>query len=158
MEIKSKDIQIVDINKLIPYEKNPNKHPKEQIERLKKLIKSTGFRQPLIVQAGTNVVACGHGRLTALKEMGVSQVPVIYQEFKTEEELYSFVTSDNAISNWSKLDFAQINTDIGELGPFDIELLGIKSFEVEALDGLEIDDPDPKDKKEKLCPHCNGVL
>ena len=44
MQIKSKEIQIVDIDSIIENPKNPNSHSEEQIERLSKLIKNSGFR------------------------------------------------------------------------------------------------------------------
>jgi len=137
-EIRSKEIQLVNINELIPYEKNMNSHSPEQIDRLCKLIEYQGFRDPLIVQRGTNRIACGHGRWECAKKLGMVEVPVIYQEFESEEQFYSFVVSHNAIAEWSILDLGQINTDIIDLGPeLDIEMLGLKDFEVEPLDRLD---------------------
>ena len=51
--IQSKDIQMVDIEKIVPNPKNANRHSIEQIERLVKLIKYQGFRNPLIVSKRT---------------------------------------------------------------------------------------------------------
>lgn len=138
MEIKSKDIELVNINKLIPYEKNMNKHSDEQIDRLVDIIKYQGWRQPVIAQAGTNIIAAGHGRYMAAKKMGLSQVPVMYQEFKSEEEFYAFVVSDNAIASWAELDLSAINQEMLDLGPdFDIDLLGIKDFVIEPVEKFE---------------------
>jgi DNA modification methylase len=41
-----------------------------------------------------------------------------------------FLQSDNAIAMWAELDLKEINFDLSELGPFDIDLLGIKDFTV----------------------------
>jgi len=137
-EIKSKEIQFVKTSELIPYDKNMNKHTPDQIDRLCKLIEYQGFRDPLIVQLGTNRVACGHGRLEAAKKLGMAEVPVILQEFESEEQFYSFVVSHNAIAEWSALDLGQINTDIIDLGPdLDIDLLGIKDFVLEPIEKFE---------------------
>lgn len=161
MEIKSKDIQIVDINKLIPYEKNMNKHSDEQIDRLVDIITYQGWRQPIIAQAGTNIIAAGHGRYMAAKKMGLSQVPVMYQEFKSEEEFYSFVVSDNAIASWADLDLGMVNAELENLGPdLDLDLLGIKNFQLEPADievkntNEEIDLDNFGNDLEHQCPKC----
>lgn len=138
MNIKANEIEIVSIDSLIPYQKNMNRHTPEQIEKLIELIKYQGFRDPLIVQKGTGIVVAGNGRLEAAKKMGMKNVPVTYQEFENEAQLYAFVVSHNAInsSNWGGgLDLAQINTDIVDIGPdLDLELLGIKDFVLEPIE------------------------
>ena len=68
IEIKSKDIKIVDVDLLIECPKNNNSHPEEQIERLAKLITHTGFRNPLVVSNRSGFVLCGHGRIAAAKK------------------------------------------------------------------------------------------
>lgn len=71
-------------------------------------------------------------------------VPVVYQGFDSEEAEYAFIQADNAIALWAELDLSGINEDIGELGPdFDIDLLGIKNFEIDVADkDFEADEDD----------------
>lgn len=83
MEIKSESIKMVDINSIIPNPKNANRHSIEQIERLAKLIKYQGFRNPLIVSNRTGLLASGHGRLEAAKLLNMTKIPVIYQDFSS---------------------------------------------------------------------------
>ena len=136
--IRSRQIDLVNLDKLIPYKKNANKHTEAQIERLCDLIKYQGFRDPLIVQKGTNIVVAGHGRLAAAKQLNLKQVPVVYQEFESEEQMYSFMVSHNAIAEWASLDLSQINKDIIDLGPeLDTDMLGLKDFTIEPLDRLD---------------------
>lgn len=138
MEIKSKEIQIVDVDSLVPNPKNNNKHPKEQIERLAKLIKYQGFRNPLVVSNRSGFVLCGHGRIEAAKMAGLKQVPVMYQDFENEAQEYAYLTSDNAIASWSELDLSAVNTEMLDLGPdFDIDLLGIKDFVIEPIEKFD---------------------
>jgi DNA modification methylase len=141
IEIKSEDIELVDVEKLIPYDKNMNEHTDEQIDRLVDLIEYQGWRDPIIAQRGTNIIAAGHGRVLAAKKKGIEKVPVSYQEFENEAQFYAFVTSHNAINsnNWGGgLDLAKINVDIQDLGPeLNVDMLGIKDFTVEPLDRLE---------------------
>lgn len=138
---RAEEVVLVPIGELIPHPKNMNKHTEDQINRLVKLIKYQGMRNPIIVQKGTSLIVAGHGRLEALKKMGAKKVPVIYQEFEDEAQLYAYMVSDNAINSnqWGGgLDLAQINTEMLDLGPdFDIDMLGIKDFVIEPIEKFE---------------------
>jgi hypothetical protein len=136
-EIKSKAIEFVKTKDLIPYSRNMHKHSPEQIDRLISLIEYQGFRDPLIVQKGTNIIAAGHGRYLAAIKMGLREVPVIFQEFDNAAQFYAFVVSHNAIGKdaWAELDLSEVNNDIGDLGPdFDIDMLGLKDFSIDPLE------------------------
>jgi DNA modification methylase len=138
MQIQVDKVDFVPVNSLVPHPKNMNKHPEDQIERLCRLIEYQGFRNPLVVQLGTNLIVAGHGRLEAAKKLGYEKVPVTYQKFDDEAQLYAYMTSDNAIASWAELDLSQINLDIQDLGPeLDIDMLGLKDFAIEPLDRLE---------------------
>jgi len=130
MQIQSKDIKIVDIDSLVKNPKNNNVHPKEQIERLDKLIKHHGFRNPIIVSNRTGFIVAGHGRLESAKLAGLKEVPVMYQDFDNEASEYAYLTSDNAVASWATLDMAMINSELLNFPDLDIELLGIEDFEV----------------------------
>ena len=140
MDIKAEKIEIVSVDSLIPHEKNMHNHEDSQIERLVKLIEYQGMRNPIIVQAGTNKIVAGHGRLMAMKKMGVKECPVIYQEFDSEAQLYAYMVSDNAIGKdtWATLDLSKINSEMLDLGSdFDIDLMGIKEFSIEPIEKKE---------------------
>lgn len=73
-----------------------------------------------------------------MKEVGMTHVPVNFQDYENEEQEYADSVADNAIALWSDLDLAGINIDLADLGPdFDIEFLGIKDFVLEPLEKLE---------------------
>jgi DNA modification methylase len=140
MQIKSKEISEVATSVLQHHPKNMHVHSDEQIERLCELIKYQGWRNPIIVQKGTNLVVAGNGRLMAAKKLGIEKVPVIEQEFDSEAQLYAYMVSDNAIGKdtWATLDLAQINLDILDLGPdLDISMLGLKDFVIEPAEKFE---------------------
>jgi hypothetical protein len=141
MKIESKEIQLVDINRLVNNPKNNNKHPPEQIERLSKLIAAHGFRNPIVVSKRTGYVVAGHGRIAAAKGLGINLIPVMYQDFENEAQEYAYLTSDNAIASWAELDLSAVNTEMLDLGPdFDIELLGLKDFTIEPIEKFDIDE------------------
>ena len=129
---------LVDVSKIKAHPKNPNKHDRDQIERLAKILDYQGWRYPVKVSKLTGFVTSGHGRIEAAKKNGWKQIPVNYQAYENEDQEYADVVSDNAIADWSVLDLAQINFDIPALGPdFNIEFLGIKDFVVEPADKIE---------------------
>lgn len=146
--IQAKEIKIVDIDSLIPNPKNNNRHPVEQYERLKKIIKKTGFRVPIEVSNRSGFVVCGHLRLEVAKQLDMKQVPVIYQEFENEAIEYAHMTAENEIARWSELDKHAILTEVhSDNFEIDFDLLGL-SFDIQKLD-LNIDMPDDLDESDQ---------
>lgn len=158
--IQATEITMVPIDEVIPYSKNPNRHSKEQIDRLVDLIKYHGFRVPLVVDIDTSIIATGHGRLEAAKQMGMTEIPVIFQKFDNSEQFYSFVVSDNAISSWAELDIPQIQMMTLDMGPdFNTDNLGIKNFFLPNVTDKGFDpSSEENEKPHKLCPHCGEEL
>ena len=155
--------ELVPIQSLVPYKKNRNQHTPEQIERLAYLMENLGVRAPIVVaKAPFNCIAKGHGTTEAFRLNGWDQIPVVHQEFYSEDELYQFVQSDNAITEWASLDLKSINTDLESLGPFDIDLLGIKDFTVDLSEKTAGTDPEKKHVEfeakagdsNQQCPRC----
>lgn len=129
---------MVDIDLLIENPKNNNKHPQDQIDRLVKIIKNTGFRNPLTVSNRSGFVLCGHGRIAAAKAAGLKELPVIYQDFKDEAEEYAHLTADNAIARWAEIDLSMVNSEMLDFGPdFDLDMIGLKDFVVEPIEKFE---------------------
>lgn len=153
MNIHCKYDELVKCSALKPHPKNRNKHPDDQIDRLAKILKYQGIRAPIVVSKRSGKIVKGHGTLQAIKKNGWEQAPIVVQDFEDDDQEWLFVQSDNAIAMWAELDLKGINADLSELGPFDIDLIGIKDFEVEPLDKLLGDDdavPDVKPTDIKL--------
>jgi len=140
--------ELVNVDLLKPFPRNRNSHPQDQIERLAKLLEYQGLRAPIVVSKRSGCIVKGHGTLAAIKQNGWTTAPVVYQDFESDEQEYAYVQSDNGIAAWSELDFSGINSDLADLGPLDLDLLGLKSF--------DIDPPQKKEKKPKeaVCPSC----
>ena len=147
--------QLVPVDELKPHEKNRNIHPEAQIERLSKLIEDQGMRAPIVVSKRSGQIVKGHGTLLAIRRLGSSVAPVVYQDIESDDSEYRFLIGDNAISSWSELDLSGINTDLADIGPMEIDLLGLPDFTV------DINEKPQKEKKEKApknCPHCGELL
>jgi len=142
MEIKSREIVFLDPQSLEPHPENPHINSEEKLERLGELIDYQGLRNPIIIDKKSGFVVAGCGRLEVSKRKNIKEIPAIIEEFDSEEQVYAYIVSDNAIGKdeWAFLDKSQINLAITDLGPsFNIEMLGIKGF---TLDMSEKDLPD----------------
>lgn len=150
-------IEWVSLSKLKAHPKNPKKHTSEKIDRLADLIKYQGIRAPIVVSKLSGHIVKGHGTLKALKKLEIKKAPVIYQDFKDQEQEYAFLVSDNAVGTWDELDFAKINLDIQELGPdIDMHLLAIKDF-TETPEEREFEQVE-REKKPIECPECGHTF
>jgi hypothetical protein len=124
--------ELKDPNDLKNHPKNRNKHGQDQIDRLAKLYEFHGIRHPIIVSKRSGFIVAGHGRKLAAIRAGIKEMPVVYQDFDSDDREYAFLISDNAIALWAELDLSEINQDIPDLGPdFQIDMLGLHSFKID---------------------------
>lgn len=130
---------IVPIEKLVPNPKNPNNHPEEQIKLLGRIIKATGWRQPITVSNRSGFIVKGHRRLKAAQMAGLTEAPVDYQEYASEAEEYADLVADNRLAELSEIDnamLADIFRDI-DLDEIPAELTGYTEDEMaDLLDAL----------------------
>lgn len=126
---------IVAVEKLVPNPKNPNQHPDSQIQLLGRIIRQTGWRQPITVSKRSGFIVKGHGRLAAALLEGVKEAPVDYQNYTSEAEEYADLVADNRIAELAETDnklLADIMADI-DTGEIPIELSGYTEDEVASL-------------------------
>lgn len=127
--------KIVDIERVVPNPRNPNKHPKNQIELLANIIKANGWRQPITVSTRSGFITKGHGRHQAAQLLGVKQVPVDYQHYDTEALEYADLIADNRLAELSDMDNTMLADLLQEIdtGEIDIALTGYTEENLEAL-------------------------
>ncbi len=120
----------VPINELRASEYNPRKHSKEQADQLKESIKRFGLVDPVICNSAPerkNVIIGGHFRVEVAKEMGMTNVPVVYvqiTDLNKEKEL-------NLRLNKNTGDF-----DLELLAEFDEAFLKDVGFTSEDIDNI----------------------
>lgn len=139
-------ISQVSITSLSPAEYNPRTWDADKAEQLKESIRRFGIVDPLLVnvaEARKNVVIGGHFRLAVLKELGYTEVPVVYvtiPDVEKEKEL-------NLRLNKNTGEF-----DLDLLAKFDESFLDDIGFSTEELDDIFADDPTPQvfDLKKEL--------
>lgn len=141
--------EMVEIDKLIPNPRNPNKHPKKQIELLAKIIKNQGWKVPITVSTRSGFIVRGHGRYEAAKLLELDKVPVDYQDYRNEAEEWADLIADNTML---KDLIEEIDTGI-----IDMELTGFTEEELEKLMTQFHINNDEEIKEEKntiTCPRC----
>lgn len=127
--------EICDVAKLIPNPKNPNQHPDNQIQLLGRIIRQTGWRQPITVSRRSGFIVKGHGRLKAALLEGFKEAPVDYQDYASEAEEYADLMADNRIAELAETDnkmLADLFADI-DTGEIPTELTGYTEEEMESL-------------------------
>lgn len=98
MSDPNRQIEVWEIEKLIPYEANAKKHPQDQIEKLATAITKFGWTQPIVVWGNGEIIA-GHGRRLAAIHLGLSRVPVIVRRDLTRAEADALRLADNRVAS-----------------------------------------------------------
>ena len=151
--------ELVDIHKLVPNPKNPNKHTKEQTERLAKIIDFQGQRQPIVVSNRSGFIVKGHGRLEAIKLLGWDKCAVDYQDYKDEAQEYADMVADNEIAKWAEQDHQMILDEIPNLD-IDTDMLGMLEVpDINVLPEEENSEDEFNEVEKKLCrcPVCGHI-
>jgi hypothetical protein len=117
-----------ELTDLVPFPRNPNTHPENQISLLARIIQTQGWRSPIVVSKRSGYITKGHGRLEAAKLIfevtGYSQVPVEYQDYANEAAEYSDIIADNRIAELSTMDMARVEELSLEIPDLDLMDIG----------------------------------
>lgn len=124
------ETKVVELAKLVPYEKNPNVHPVEQIEAIAESIKRYGQYYPIIVDENMRIL-CGHGKKLALEHLGRKEGEVKIVSGLTDKQKLKIVIEDNKIQSMSYVDFTKIEDIIREVG--DIDIIGFGTDYLDAI-------------------------
>lgn len=127
--------ELTDPVQVIGNPKNPNKHPKDQIALLGKIISGNGWRAPITVSRRSGFVVRGHGRLAAALACEMPQVPIDYQEYATEAEEWADLIADNRLSELSEIDNLTLADLISEMdtGEIPMEMSGYTEDDIASL-------------------------
>jgi len=135
-------IEYWDIDKLIPYSRNPRRND-DAVPKMAGLIKEFGFKVPVVIRSDGEVID-GHLRLKAARQLGMKKVPVVLADEWTPAQVKAFRLAVNRSAEWAEWDdeLLKLELDDLKLEDFDLDLIG---FEDVALDdgGAEgLTDPD----------------
>lgn len=127
-------IEYLPINKLKPYPNNPRNNT-DAIEAVANSIKEFGFKSPIILDKD-NIIVCGHTRYEASKRLRLKEVPVIYADDLTDEQVKAFRLADNKTAELSDWDFDTLDDEINSItdinmSDFGFEILDEADLEIE---------------------------
>ena len=83
-------LEIVSIDKLIPYANNARTHSDEQIKKIQASLREFGFVNPVLIDKDCGIIA-GHGRVEAAKREGMTEVPCVWVEHLTEAQKKAYI-------------------------------------------------------------------
>ena len=132
--ITTTQMQLVDINKLIPYVNNARTHSPEQITKLRSSLREFGFINPVLIDRKYNVLA-GHGRIAAAKEEGITEVPCVFVEHLSEAQKKAYILADNRMAMDAGWDTDLLLVEMESLKDmgFDIGMTGFDEKEIADL-------------------------
>jgi DNA modification methylase len=130
----AKRIELWPIDRLVPYDKNSRLHSPEQIAQVAASISEFGFTNPILVDSNDGIVA-GHGRLSAARELGMEQVPVVVLDHLSERQKRAYVIADNKLALNASWDDRVLASELVELreDDFDLSLIGFSDDELADL-------------------------
>lgn len=154
--------ELVDIEKVVPNPRNPNRHPQNQIELLARIIRAQGWRAPITASTRSGFVVRGHGRLEAARVLQATQVPVDYQDYENEAAEWADLIADNRIAELAYRDEQALLDLLPEIPTDFRDLTGYTSQELEELLAklqVPADEPEYTEKvaegvKTVECPNC----
>ena len=150
------EMQLVPLEKLVPYANNARTHSAEQINKLRSSLREFGFINPVIIDRDYGVIA-GHGRILAAKEEGIREIPCVFADHLTEAQKKAYIIADNRMAmdaGWDE-ELLRVEIEALQAEAFDLSLTGFDEKELSDLfkDDADVreDDFDVEAELEKPC-------
>lgn len=147
-------IEMWDIGKIIPYPNNAKLHTTDQVSRLAKQIKTTGWDVPIVVDRG-GVIIKGHGRRLAAIHLKMKKAPVIVRTDLTQADVDAARLADNRVA-MGDYDTELMQAELSKLSEMDYDL-STMGFDDKELSFLTVDPLDGFDNDAFDHPEMGGV-
>ena len=128
------EMQLVPVEKLIPYINNARTHSPEQLTKLRSSLREFGFINPVIIDREFNIIA-GHGRVLAAKEEHIAEVPCVFVDYLSEAQKKAYILADNRMAldaGWDE-ELLRIEIEALQGADFDVSLTGFGEDEIADL-------------------------
>lgn len=128
------NMELVEINKLVPYVNNARTHSPEQINKLRSSLREFGFINPVIIDKDYGIIA-GHGRVIAAREEGIDKVPCVFVDHLTEAQKKAYIIADNRMAldaGWDE-ELLRVEIEALQAEAFDVSLTGFDEKEITDL-------------------------
>ncbi len=130
----TKDMELVPIDRLVPYSNNARTPSPAQINKLRGSLREFGFINPVIIDRDYNIIA-GHGRVMAAREEKLTEVPCVFADHLTEAQKKAYIIADNRMAldaGWDE-EMLKVEIESLEAQAFDLSLTGFDADELEKL-------------------------
>ena len=129
----NRQIEIVSMDEITPYENNPRNN-ENAISKVVESISEFGFTNPILLD-NNNIIIAGHTRYEAAKVLGLDEVPCIYLDDLSEEQIKAYRLVDNKTSEFASWDFNALSKELAEIGgSIDMSLFDFPEDEFNADD------------------------
>lgn len=131
----------VNIKDIKPYENNPRFND-NAVDYVANSIKEFGFKVPVVLDKN-NVIITGHTMVKACEKLGIEEIPCIYADDLTEEQVRAFRLADNKVGEIAGWDFDLLNSELDDI-ELDMSEFGFFEEIEEELEKEEEDKPKVK--------------
>ena len=135
------EMQLIPIDKLVPYQNNARTHSPEQIAKLRSSLREFGFVNPIIIDKDYGVIA-GHGRIEAAKAEGIKEVPCVFADHLTEAQKKAYIIADNRMAMDAGWDEELLRVEIEALQEMDFDPMLTGFDEAELAELFRPENPD----------------
>ena len=152
-------VEMLATSSLTPNPRNARVHSEKQISQLIANISRFGFLVPLVVD-DQNMIAAGHGRFEAAKQIGLVEVPCIRTKFLSEADRRAFALAENRLAELSSWDPEILSSELELLfeADFDINTIGFSTADLNfSLVEEESSKPSKAEKVELPDPDARAV-
>ena len=138
----AQNVEVIGIEKLIPYVKNSRTHSDEQVAQIAASIKEFGFNNPVLI-GSDDVIIAGHGRVMAARKLGMLEVPCIRLGHLTETQRKAYIIADNRLALNAGWDEELLTIELKSLAEenFRLDLLGFDAQELAKMFDEVTEDP-----------------
>ena len=136
----SREMHLIPIDSVKPYDRHARRHSKAKIEKLKKLLAHYGQVAPIIVD-DNNVIISGHALHAAMRELGAGEIAAVSIAGRSKSEINALRLALNRLpleASWDNENLRAEFQQFVELS-FDLELTGFDAPEIGQI--LELDLP-----------------
>lgn len=112
------EVKKAKVKDLLEYPMNAKIHTHEQIDQIAASIEEFGNCDPIAVwtnEEGGKEIVEGHGRLMALKKLGVKDCYIIELDHLTDEQRRAYMLVHNKLSIDTGFDFAVLSTELASI-------------------------------------------
>lgn len=134
MKPKELAVEMIGIDRLVPYARNSRTHSDEQVAQIAASIREFGFTNPVLIDGDGGIIA-GHGRVLGARKLGLAEVPCIRLAHLTEAQRRAYVIADNKLALNAGWDDEMLALELRDLQSmdFDLSLTGFEDDDIAAL-------------------------